>query len=56
MEPKKVLLVEASCDGVYLEGRWRHRRRRREWYEDGSKSPWQTLECDPLLQQPAGQA
>lgn len=54
--PKKVALVECANDGVYLDGKWHHRRRRREWYEDGSRSPWQTLECDALLQKPAGEA
>lgn len=50
------MLVEGAYDSVYFEGRWHRRQRRRVWFDDGSRSPWQTEHCDPLLRQPMGEA
>jgi hypothetical protein len=54
--PRQPVFVERAYDSACFDGEWHRRERRREHYEDGSCSPWETLSCDPLLRPPAGQA
>jgi len=54
--PRKPVVVERAVDGFYLGGRWHSRERRREHYEDGACSPWETLSCAPLLRESVGEA
>lgn len=48
--PRQPLFVERTYDSAWYGGEWHRRERRREHYEHGSCSPWETLRCDPLLQ------